>query len=224
MNQILLYVDPDKEDDYFQIVAWAADLVEAATADIEGSATSRPLLIGVVAPVECCLRIGAVMLGRADARTVEQGLRSPSSVRLFPFAPGHWDENAPPNVALDCLRELANAGAVEGLDVEDGSGDAYDRPRLMSLSKALEVAFDRNAWEAVLVLGGVAGTEELPLLGPAKGQGPEIIRPRRDVRERVNSLLGFADTSGDELTDIRRRVATDAVRFVDMFERLQIES
>src|SRR5689334_10186508 len=147
MNRILLYVNPGSDEDYARSVTFAADLVEAATYAPEET-PRQDVVLGIVAPARCCIEVGLSMLGRGDARTVEQGRRNQSPVRLFPFMVESDERDA--ETLRGGLNYLLAIGAVEG----DGrSLDAQPFEPFRDANAALATARESGRWEGVVVLG-----------------------------------------------------------------------
>lgn len=224
MKRILFYVDP-ANDEYAPVVTWAADLVEAMTAESDDDPRRAGLLIAIVAPVECCCEIGVVMVGREDARTVEAGVRRISAVRLFPFVPIDIDDERFIAAAVEDLDGLVDAGAVE---VERPGDDAGHSPfRVFANAEgALSAARSLGPWEGVVVLGSAAeaSRDAVDRFG-GDDRPPAIIRPllEREVGELVEVMGRVGEREPEDVMLVRRVAATDAIRFAAMFDQLAIE-
>ena len=223
MNRILLYVEPGPGERN-RVVAWAADLVEATTAPINDSDPSPALAVGVVADVLNCLEIGVVMLGRGEPRTIEGGERNASPVTLYPFRPiGEDDESSEElaNTAYECLRELSNGGAVEGIGAGSGEDDT-----LPDTEVALRDVLQSADWEGVVVLGEPARSRAA--VGDWSRQHPQnrIIRPQSDeeIRDQVDTLLRRVEPAGeDNYTETRRLAVQNAVQLGELLDQLELE-
>jgi hypothetical protein len=219
MNRILLHVEPDfSERD--RMVAWAADLVEAITARINDSDPSAALAVGVVADVLDSLEIGVVMLGRGAPRTLEGGERNASPVTLFPFRPTGGDDESTEELAsaYECLRELADSGAIEGVDDSSGEDDTVP-----DVEVALHSALRSGDWEGVIVLGESRATIRE---WSEQRISTRVVRPPPDeeIRERVDTLLRRVEPEGeDNYRQVRRLAVQDAVRFGTMLDQLDLE-
>jgi len=221
MNKILIHIEPGG-DERDRLVAWAADLVEAITAPINEAGQSSTLEIGVVADVLNCLEIGVVMLGRAAPRTVEGGERNVSPVTLFPFRSAGGDESTTELTnALECLRELAERGAVEGF----GGGSTED-DMLPDAEVALRRALARGAWEGVVALGESDGSSAAIREWSERSMRSRVVRPVPDegIHERVDTLLRRLEPPGEDTYRRMRRLAVqNAVQFGAMLEQLGLE-
>lgn len=211
MTRILLHVEPNDER-RDEMVALAADLVEAVTAGERRMASST---IGVVADAVDCLEIALVMVGRATPRAVEGGERRPSPVRLFPFRgePTRGDERSETNARRDdgarALRELAELGAIDALERNDDGGVFADAQS--ALSDAL-----RGRWDVVVAAGESDGSRALIDGWRRSNADASIVRPpderelarRRPVdvrREESDQLRRWHDVG------VQRAVLFDAV-------------
>lgn len=221
MKKILIYVQPEAEE-RDRVVAWAADLVEALTAPIIDAGASPAVEIGVVADVLNCLEIGLVTLGRGAARTVEGGERDASPVSLFPFRPPDADESATDlDTAYDCLRELADGGAVEGI-----SHSAAEDSLLPDAHAALGRALARGGWETVVTLGDSEVSRLAIQFWSKRGFRPRIVQPEPDeeFRERVATLLQRLEPeSEDTYKQVRRFAVYNAIQLATMLEQLGLE-
>ena len=218
MTRILLHVEPNDER-RDEMVALAADLVEAVTAGERRMASST---IGVVADAVDCLEIALVMLGRAAPRTVEGGERRPSPVRLFPFRgePTRGGERGEASARRDdgarALRELAELGAIDALERNDDGGVFADAQS--ALSDALlrrwdvVVAAGESERSRVLIDGWRRANADASIVRPPDERELARRRPADMQREAPDPLKPWRDIG------VQRAVLFDAV-----FERIDDE-
>ena len=124
------------------------NLVEAITfpEDSMGQATRHRL--GVVACEADCLEIGLVMVGRDEARTIEEGERPLSVVTIFPYR--GREQSTGPNEGdqeREALQELIGTGAVEP------GAEAQTKNVPDSASEALQEAAKHDQWSIVFNVG-----------------------------------------------------------------------
>ena len=217
--RILLHVEPGA-DDRDRFVAWAADLVEAITADMDDAPASPSIEVGVVADLLTCLEIGVVTLGRAAPRTVESGDRHTSPLRLFPFRPTPEGDESRAELAsaYECLRELADDGAVEGVS-HDGESDEM----LPAAAGALLRALEGGEWESVVVLGESEPSRAAILKWSQQHLQTRVVRPMPDeeIHERVAVLLRRVEPDvEDRYTSVRRIAVENAVQFATILEQV----
>jgi len=155
----LLIVAPDL-DERGSIVRIASDLLEFATASLEDYWVPGRAQIDVVASATDCLEMGLVMLGRGEARTVEQGDRSPSPVTMFALLA--QSSGAEAEEAFEAFLSLHDRGAIElGIDAErhesvDQALHRYrelrgDPSRVIALGRRAELATEREQMQSEIV-------------------------------------------------------------------------
>ena len=214
MTRILLHVEPNDER-RDEMVALAADLVEAVTAGERRMASST---IGVVADAVDCLEIALVMIGRAAPPAVEGGERRASPVRLFPFRgePTLGDERSEQNVRRDdgarALRELAELGAIDALERNDDGGVFADA------QSALHDALLRR-WDVVVAAGESERSRLLNDTWRRSNSDASIVRPPDD-RELARRRPADVRRDDDPLRQWRDSGVQRAVLFDAVFEQI----
>jgi hypothetical protein len=219
MKRVLIYVHPGAEERDL-VVTWAADLVEALTAPAAETIASPEVEVGVVADTVNCLEIGLVTLGRGIARTVEGGERDPSPVMLFPFRPPNEDRSTDVDIAYECLRELADLGAVEGI-----RGGNQENDVLPDADTSLRHALASGDWETMVTLGD-SNWYRATIADSSRGAfRTPIVAPiaNAELRERIDVLVRQLQPEGDDdYGELRRSAVQNAVQFAGMLDQLGI--
>ena len=223
MNRILFYISPGSDEEYSSIITLAADLVEAAT--YSGHKASHEMLLGIVAPIRACVEIALATLGRGEARTVEQGIREASPVRIFPFVTaGDGDAGA----WREALEYLRSAGAIEGQTDDNPARDSLRQFR--SANDALSSARQLTLWEGIVVLGA---NVDVRLIAAGRdtggvGQPPPVIRPidLEFAREEAKAYV-VPETDKlretDLMREVRLRASAEALRFARLVDQLRLD-
>jgi hypothetical protein len=221
MSSILFYIDPD-EYSYQEMVQLAADLVECLTFQSESFYTQFKT-IGILAEPTACLEIGLSMLGRGETRTVENGERRSSPLKLYPFISDRGRESGEIGLIRPVNDDQETFGTLDDLvafgAVESDPDFPFENSLELNSNDILSRVMQRSTWQRIVAFT----SKSLIEVNIEKNHILFVNSESTENNQRkVTELLGLLEPIENELLgEIRRKAINDAIQFESIFKQLQ---
>jgi hypothetical protein len=213
VRSILIFLKP-KEAERDRHVAFAANLVDFSIGSVDGL-DERLATIGLVAEPEDCAEVATVMLGRAEARTLEGGDRETTPLRLFPFRPDRAVDSAIER-SRSAVDYLVNVGAAE-VDGREKTTQLIPSP-----VDALKRALESHHWSDAVIFD--SSPKEIEQL--IRAQDIRVAETKRSASfdSRIQ-MLGQSlrrNSLPDEFEEMQREVIAEVLDFELLLEQLRL--
>jgi hypothetical protein len=221
MSSILFYIDPD-ENNHQDMVQLVADLVECLTFQSE-SFNTQFKSIGILAEPTACLEIGLSMLGRGETRTVENGERPSSPLKLYPFISDRGRESGEFDLIRPVIDDQESFGSLDDLvafgAVESDPEFPFENSLDLNNKDIIRRVMQKSTWQRVLAFT----SKSLNELNFEKNHILFVNSERTQNNQRkVDELLGLLEPIDNELLgEIRRKAINDAIQFESIFKQIQ---